>query len=579
MAEMAEHIPQHHWIGQPPQGTRQIGNYSLIHLLGQGGFADVYLGEHIYLKTQAAIKVLRVQLSESSIEDFMNEARTIAQLEHPNIVRVFECGITEDRTPFLVMTYAPNGSLRQRHPKGTCLLPGQILPYIQQIASALHFAHQHKLIHRDVKPENMLIGLNHQLLLSDFGLALLAQSSSIQSTKEMAGTAPYMPPEQLQGKPRFASDQYALAIATYEWLCGERPFNGTFMEVVSQQVLSAPPSLCAKVPGLSPDIEKVIFRALAKEPTERFETVLAFSEALAEACQSAQNNAVAPLILPSGIDPDATELTPPRLTPPWYSSEHSAVLASRQPSLVLTAPSVSHSGESYSVSLTEQSTAIMAQRHPLTSVSTITPPHASSLTSISTSTVITQPPIVPPSAQHQRRFWQFVVLFTVALTLLGVSAGLWLSRGFLSAASPTQLAPDMTPIATETRSIKTTTPSSYPGSGGTFPSDLQTATVTTSPATGNEATPSSNMPSLAPTQPVTGITPTLIPTFISLPPTPLPATPTPVPPTPTPVPPTPTPIPPTPTPVPPTTIPTRCVTPTAQASGAPVPPAQHPPRK
>src|SRR5713226_7078441 len=87
MAEMAEHT-QHHWIGQ------QIGNYSLVHLLGQGGFADVYLGEHIYLKTQAAIKVLRVQLSESSIDDFMNEARTIAQLEHPNIVRVFECGIT-----------------------------------------------------------------------------------------------------------------------------------------------------------------------------------------------------------------------------------------------------------------------------------------------------------------------------------------------------------------------------------------------------------------------------------------------------------------------------------------------------
>lgn len=573
MAEMAEHIQQHHWIGQ------QIGNYSLIHLLGQGGFADVYLGEHIYLKTQAAIKVLRVQLSESSIEDFMNEARTIAQLEHPNIVRVFECGITDDRTPFLVMTYAPNGSLRQRHPKGTCLLPGQILPYVQQIASALHFAHQHKLIHRDVKPENMLIGLNHQLLLSDFGLALLAQSSSIQSTKEMAGTAPYMPPEQLQGRPRFASDQYALAIASYEWLCGERPFNGTFMEVVSQQVLSAPPSLCTKVPGLSPDIEKVIFRALAKEPTERFETVLAFSEALTEACNSAQNNVAFPLILPSGIDPDATELTPPRLTPPWYSSEHSAVLPSRQPSLVLTTPSASHPGESFSVSLTNQPTAIMAQRQPVAALNTITPPRTNNLTSISTSTVITPPAISPPSVQHQRRFWQFVVLFTVALTLLGLSVGLCFSRGFLSTAVPAQFAPDLTPIATETRIIKTAPAHDYPGSGGTFPSALQTATAITSPAAGDEPTPSNNLPALSPTQPIVGITPTLIPTFISLPPTSMPATPTPVSATPTSAPPTPTPIPPTPTPVPPTPLPTRCVTPTPQTSDRPVPPVQRPPRR
>src|SRR6266487_5739189 len=120
-------------VEQMHQDVRQkVGNYSLIHLLGQGGFADVYLGEHIYLKTQAAIKVLRVQLSASSIDDFMNEARTIARLEHPNIVRVLECGITEERTPFLVMAYAPNGSLRQRHTKGSCLSLAQILSYVQQ---------------------------------------------------------------------------------------------------------------------------------------------------------------------------------------------------------------------------------------------------------------------------------------------------------------------------------------------------------------------------------------------------------------------------------------------------------------
>jgi serine/threonine protein kinase len=571
MVEMAEHMQQHHWIGQ------QIGNYSLIHLLGQGGFADVYLGEHIYLKTQAAIKVLRVQLSTSSIDDFMNEARTIAQLEHPNIVRVFECGITEDRTPFLVMTYAPNGSLRQRHPKGTCLLPAQILPYVQQIAAALHFAHQHKLIHRDVKPENMLIGLNHQLLLSDFGLALLAQSTSMQSTKEMAGTAPYMPPEQLQGRPRFASDQYALAIAAYEWLCGERPFNGTFMEVVSQQVLSAPPSLCEKVPGLSAEIEEVIFRALAKEPTERFENVLAFSDAFVEACRAAQNNAAFPLILPSGIDPDATELTPSRQTVPWYSSEHSSVsLASRQPSLVLTTPSASRTGEGYSVSLTDQPTAIMAQRHSIGALSTITPLRLSDMASISSSAVIT-PPLVPtPSVARQRHFWQFVVLFTVALTLLGVSMGLWFSREHLSAAVPTPFTPAMTPTAQHARRIGTATPQHYPGSGGTLPDYSRTAIAIT-PTIADGATPFKNVtPSVPPIQPIVGITPTLAATYAPMTPTAAPATPTPVPPTPTPVPPTPTPIAPTPTPVPPTAVATRCVTPTPQADSVPV---QRPPRR
>src|SRR5438309_7257222 len=99
---------------------QQLGNYRLVRLLGQGGFADVYLGEHVYLETQAAIKVLHTQLAREDIEQFRIEARTIARLEHPYIVRVLDFGV-EGSTPFLVMSYAPNGTLRQRHPKGTRL--------------------------------------------------------------------------------------------------------------------------------------------------------------------------------------------------------------------------------------------------------------------------------------------------------------------------------------------------------------------------------------------------------------------------------------------------------------------------
>jgi eukaryotic-like serine/threonine-protein kinase len=240
---------------------KQIGNYRLVRLLGQGGFADVYIAEHIFLKTQAAIKLLNLSLESDNIDTFLQEAQTIAKLRHPHIVHVFECGI-DNGIPFLVMDYIPNGTLRQRHPKGSRLLPEQIVPYVQQITSALYYAHQQKLIHRDVKPENMLLGQNGEVLLSDFGLALVAQSSASQSIQEMAGTISYMAPEQLQGRPRIASDQYALGVVIYEWLCGERPFEGSIFEVMSQQMLVPPPSLRQKVPELSPDLEQVVLKAL-----------------------------------------------------------------------------------------------------------------------------------------------------------------------------------------------------------------------------------------------------------------------------------------------------------------------------
>src|SRR5438270_7488784 len=188
---------------------QRLGNYQLSQLLGNGGFAEVYLGEHIYLKTSAAIKVLEMQLANDALDSFLNEARTIARLEHPNIVRVLEFGM-EGQTPYLVMTYAPNGTLRQLYPKGTILPPTSIAAYVKQIAAALQYAHNKKLIHRDVKPENMLLGANNEVLLSDFGIAVIAHSQSSMRTQDVVGTLTYMAPEQFRGKPCPASDQYAL---------------------------------------------------------------------------------------------------------------------------------------------------------------------------------------------------------------------------------------------------------------------------------------------------------------------------------------------------------------------------------
>ncbi len=185
-------------------------------MLGRGGFAEVYLGEHVRLKTQAALKVLHTRLSDKDEESFLLEAQTIARLEHPHIVRVLDFDVQEG-IPFLVMSYAQGGSLRQRHPKGTILPLPTIVDYMKQVTNALQYAHDEKFIHRDLKPENMLLGRHQEVLLSDFGIALLAQTSRLQSTQEVVGTAYYMAPEQFQGKPRLASDQYALGVIIYEW--------------------------------------------------------------------------------------------------------------------------------------------------------------------------------------------------------------------------------------------------------------------------------------------------------------------------------------------------------------------------
>jgi serine/threonine protein kinase len=282
---------------------QQLGNYRLSRLLGQGGFADVYLSEHVYLGTFAAIKVLQVHLGNEEMQNFLDEARIVAHLMHPHIVRVFDFGV-EGNTPFLVMEYAPNGTLRQRYPRSTRLPLVAIVSYVNQVASALQYAHDRKLIHRDVKPENMLLGSNNEILLSDFGLVLAAQSSSLENTQDAIGTLAYMAPEQLQGKPRPATDQYALGVIVYEWLSGEFPFQGHFSEVASQHMIAAPPSLREKLPAISPEIEQVVQTALAKDPTQRFPSVQMFASAFELASQrlltqqGGQQSAAMPGLLP-----------------------------------------------------------------------------------------------------------------------------------------------------------------------------------------------------------------------------------------------------------------------------------------
>jgi serine/threonine protein kinase len=258
---------------------QQFGKYRLIRLLGQGGFAEVYLGEHVLMKSLAAIKILPNQITPADSQVFLQEARTLVALEHPHIVGVKDCDV-QDGIPFIIMDYAPNGTLCQRHPKGTRVLLANAISYVSQIAPALQHAHNLNLIHRDVKPENMLLGRDDQVLLSDFGIAVIFSTALSRYAKDSAGTAIYMAPEQIMGKPRPASDQYSLAIVVYEWLCGATPFRGTQLEITSQHLHAPPPPIYAQGVNIPPAVEAVVMKALAKQPEDRFPSVQDFALAL-----------------------------------------------------------------------------------------------------------------------------------------------------------------------------------------------------------------------------------------------------------------------------------------------------------
>jgi serine/threonine protein kinase len=260
---------------------QRLGNYRLKQLLGKGAFADVYLGEHLYLSTPVAIKVLRSPLDSPTLAGFLTEARHVSHLVHPHIIRVFDFGL-ESEVLFLVMDYAPNGNLRQKHSPGSAVPLPTIVTYIMALASAIQYAHDQHLIHRDLKPENVLLGPKHEVWLSDFGLALLTADRESLQVKERFGALSYMAPELISGQHVPACDQYALAVIAYEWLCGHLPAA----HISNQHLYTDPPSFCEEHPEIPRAVEQVVLKGLSKESTQRFVDVLSFARALEEASQA-----------------------------------------------------------------------------------------------------------------------------------------------------------------------------------------------------------------------------------------------------------------------------------------------------
>jgi serine/threonine protein kinase len=266
-----------------PSG-RMLGRYRLETLLGRGGMAEVWRAVDTKLGRPVALKVISADhaADRSFVERFLREAKVVASLEHPNILPVYDAGEDEGR-PFLVMPFLDGGTLRDRL-QGRPVLLGVAAGWIGQLASALDAAHEAGVLHRDVKPANVLIGKGDRLFLADFGIArMLGSGAGLTGTGMVVGTPIYMAPEQAQGHPASpASDRYSLAVVAYELLAGRPPFDGESpLSLMHQHVSSPAPALSTCVGGLPAGLDAVFATALAKEPEARHRTCEEFAGAIA----------------------------------------------------------------------------------------------------------------------------------------------------------------------------------------------------------------------------------------------------------------------------------------------------------
>jgi eukaryotic-like serine/threonine-protein kinase len=259
--------------------------------IASGGMGEIYRATDATLGRAVAVKLLanRYAQDDAVRQRFTREALAAARLSgEPHIVTIFDVGEYAER-PFIVMEYLSGGSLEQRIRKDGAQEPGQALEWLEQAAVALDAAHRSGVVHRDVKPANLLLDRNNNVHVADFGIASAAGMDSLTMTGTVLGTAGYLSPEQAQGdRATPASDRYALAVVAFELLSGRRPFENESMTAeAAAHVNAAVPSIAQICDGLPPELDPVFRRAMAKDPNERFPSaadfVAAIRGALAEA--------------------------------------------------------------------------------------------------------------------------------------------------------------------------------------------------------------------------------------------------------------------------------------------------------
>jgi serine/threonine protein kinase len=255
------------------------GRYEIIRLLGRGGMAAVFLAEDLVLERQVAIKVLPPDMTRDGelVIRFQQEAKTAARLDHPNIIPIHRVE-SEAGLVYIVMKYVAGQSLEDKLGKGRLPVP-QVRHILREAALALGHAHRRHIVHRDVKPANIMLDEDGRVVLTDFGISKAVKATTqITGTGTIIGTPAYMSPEQAKGrKVDGRTDQYALAIVGYRALTGKLPFEGDAHSILYQQVHEPPPSVLDRRPDTPADLQVALGRALAKDSKARFPTMEEFA--------------------------------------------------------------------------------------------------------------------------------------------------------------------------------------------------------------------------------------------------------------------------------------------------------------
>jgi eukaryotic-like serine/threonine-protein kinase len=277
------------------------GRYELGRQLGAGGMARVYLAHDRVLDRRVAVKVLSEPYASDPqfVERFRREASAAAGLNHPNIVAVYDRG-EADGSYFIVMEYLAGPDLKQVIRRRAPIGPLEAIDSAQQILAALGAAHRRDLVHRDVKPQNVMVAEDGHLKVTDFGIARAGAEADMTEAGSVIGTAQYLSPEQASGgEVTPASDCYAVGIVLYEMLTGRVPFDGGAPVAVAMKQVSDPPQPPSEVePTVPPALERVVMRALAKRPSERYRTAQDFSRALEEARAEVDGSAGTTRLMP-----------------------------------------------------------------------------------------------------------------------------------------------------------------------------------------------------------------------------------------------------------------------------------------
>jgi serine/threonine-protein kinase len=274
----------------------KIGNFEILGQIGSGGMGAVYLGRDPELDRQVAIKVIREEVHDQEVLDrFFREARAAAALRHANIITVYASG-QHDHQPYIAMEYVEGDSLAEIIKERRSLPLAEKLSYLEQICAGLGFAHKAGIVHRDMKPANIMVDAEGVVRILDFGIARI-EGSAMTQDGTMMGSLNYMSPEQMLGRPvDLRSDIFSVGSVAYELLSYQQAFKGNMNDGLLHRLPHEdPPSLLALYPGLPPAVARVVMRALEKAPENRFQTLAEMRTALIEAQSGSQSHSTTPV--------------------------------------------------------------------------------------------------------------------------------------------------------------------------------------------------------------------------------------------------------------------------------------------